>query len=89
MVSQRRQRHLRLARAAVAQDQKSGRGYALGQDFAAEHRGGLGLQQGVQRLQDRVAGGGMVAYGSERRSLSDLLSGCRRLVFSDERHEVP
>ncbi len=58
VVAERRERHRRLARVAVAQDQEAGGRHALGQDLAAEHGRGLGLQQGVQRLQDGFAGGG-------------------------------
>ena len=57
VVAERRERHRRLARVAVAQDQEAGGRHALGQDLAAEHRRGLGLQEGVQRLQDGFAGG--------------------------------
>ena len=58
VVAKRRQRHRRLARVAVAQDQQAGGRHALGQDLAAEHRCGLGLQQRVQRLEDGFAGRG-------------------------------
>ena len=61
VVAERRERHRRLARVAVAQDQEAGGRHALGQDLAAEDRRGLGLQQGVQRLQDGFAGGGHVS----------------------------
>ena len=57
VVAERRQRHRRLARVAVAQDQQAGGRHALGQDLAAEHRSGLGLQEGVQRREDGFAGG--------------------------------
>ena len=74
VVAERRERHRRLARVAVAQDQEAGRRHALGQDLAAENRRGLRLQQGVQGLQDGFAGGGhgwgivrVIAEGISRR----------------------
>ena len=58
VVAERRERHRRLARIAVAQDQEAGGRHALGQDLAAQDRRRLGLQERVQRLQDGFAGGG-------------------------------
>jgi len=58
VVAERRERHRRLARVAVAQNQHARGRHSLGQDLAAQHRRGLGLQEHVQGVQDGFAGGG-------------------------------
>jgi hypothetical protein len=55
VVAQGRQRHLRLARLAVAQDDQPGRRDPLGQDLVTQGEGGKRLQPRVQRGEDEVS----------------------------------
>jgi len=58
MVSQRRERRLRLPRFTIAQDQKTPGRYTLGQHLAAQDGGGQRREPRVQRGEDGFAGGG-------------------------------
>lgn len=67
VIAQRRQRHLRLARLAIAQDDQPRRRDPLGQDFITQGEGGKRLQPRVQRGEDGFAGGGHSSPGEKRR----------------------
>lgn len=58
MVTQGRQRHLRLPRLAVAQDQEASSVYALGQHVTAQGGGGQRREPRLQRGEDGFSGGG-------------------------------
>ena len=58
VIAERRQRHLRFARLAVAQDDQPGKRNAFRQDFVPQNRGDKRLQPRVQRGEDSFAGGG-------------------------------
>lgn len=58
MIAERRERHLRLAGIAVAQDQEATGRHALGLHLAAKHGCRLRLQEFVQRGEDGFARGG-------------------------------
>ena len=75
VVAERRKRHRRLAGIAVAQDQQAGGRDALGQDLAAEHGRGLGLQERVQRwrMVSRVVAYSCATPCTWKASLTDIV----------------
>jgi len=65
VITQGRERDLRLPRLAVAQDQEASGGDALGQDITAQRGGGQRRKPRMQRGEDGFAGGGQVVTGGE------------------------
>jgi hypothetical protein len=61
VVAQRRKRHLRFTRLAVAQDDQPGHRDPLGQNLVTPVDGGKLLQQRVQRGEDGFASGGHIS----------------------------
>lgn len=73
VVSQRRQSHLGLTRLAIAQDQQTCSGHALGQHLAAERGGGQRRKPRVQRGEYGFTKGGHESSDTRQRR-ADIFS---------------